>query len=101
MWRLNQLGDRVADWITEFSGSWIFLGLHFIWWGVWKVLSLPIDDLTLWVSLEAIVLGVFVLMSQNRTAQRDRQLIEAILAATTREEAEIEQIEATLLVGDQ
>jgi len=77
---------RAADWISDFSGSLPFLfihcGLFFIWivlntgplartaLGGWDVF--PYGLLTMCVSLEAIILSVFVLLSQNRQVARDR-----------------------------
>jgi uncharacterized membrane protein len=77
---------KVADWISEFSGSIPFLMLHIIAFAVWIVLNVrplstqkyggfdpfPFGLLTMVVSLEAIILSVFVLLSQNRQAARDR-----------------------------
>jgi CRP/FNR family transcriptional regulator, cyclic AMP receptor protein len=74
---------HVAEWITEFSGSIPFLVIHFLlftWW-VLANLSLlpgPVFDpypfglLSVVVSVEAVVLSVFVLMSQNRQRRLDR-----------------------------
>src|SRR5689334_20189990 len=74
--------QKVADWIAEFSGSIPFLGIHiviFFVWIVWNELPFlphfdpyPYGLLTMSVSLEAIVLSVFVLLSQNRQAAKDR-----------------------------
>lgn len=74
--------QKVADWIAEFSGSIPFLGIHILIFFVWiawnKVSFLPPFDpspfglLTMVVSLEAIILSVFVLLSQNRQAAKDR-----------------------------
>ena len=78
---------KVTDWISNFSGSLIFLFIHlliFFWWIVLNVKPLdhtrlggfdpyPFGLLTMAVSLEAIVLSVFVLLSQNRQAERDRR----------------------------
>jgi uncharacterized membrane protein len=71
---------RIADWISDFSGSLPFLFLHLGWFVVWigaNVLFAEFDPfpfglLTMIVSLEAIVLSVFVLLSQNRQVARDR-----------------------------
>ena len=73
---------KVADWIADFSGSLPFLGLHVVAFAIWILLNVhlfpfgnfdpfPFGFLTLVVSLEAIILSVFVLLSQNRQAQRD------------------------------
>jgi CRP/FNR family transcriptional regulator, cyclic AMP receptor protein len=84
--------QKVADWIAEFSGSITFLSLHLVFFFVWIVLNVrwvesvdlpwlrditgfdpfPFGLLTMAVSLEAIVLSVFVLLSQNRQAAKDR-----------------------------
>ena len=74
---------KVADWIAEFSGSLPFLFIHIVIFAVWIVLNVhllpfgnfdpfPFGFLTLVVSLEAIILSVFVLLSQNRQVARDK-----------------------------
>jgi uncharacterized membrane protein len=71
------LQDRVADAITAFSGSMPFVYLHVAWFAVWMAINLhwtplrpfdpfPFGLLTMVVSLEAIFLSTFVLLSQNR-----------------------------------
>ncbi len=75
--------EKSADWIAEFSGSIPFLLIHvalFMVWIFWNTLlpaglqfdPNPFGLLTMAVSLEAIILSVFVLLSQNRTAAKDR-----------------------------
>jgi uncharacterized membrane protein len=75
--------QRVADWISWFSGSMWFLLLNAIWFVAWigvntLPLGVPAFDpypfglLTMIVSLEAIFLSCFVLISQNRQAEKDR-----------------------------
>ena len=75
------LGQRVADTIAEFSGSLQFLLLNAGIFGVWIALNqltslsfdpYPFPFLTMSVSLEAIFLSIFVLISQNRQAAKDR-----------------------------
>jgi len=75
--------QKAADWIADFSGSIPFLLLHIVVFGIWIGLNLglvpvvPVFDaypfglLTMAVSLEAIVLSVFVLLSQNRQVAKD------------------------------
>jgi uncharacterized membrane protein len=69
--------DRIADAITIFSGSMPFAYLHVVWFGLWVIVNLgwlgikpfdpfPFGLLTMIVSLEAIFLATFVLVSQNR-----------------------------------
>lgn len=63
--------DRVADTITRFAGSMTFAYLHMAWFGVWIVATVekyPYGLLTMIVSLEAIFLATFVMISQNRQA---------------------------------
>ena len=78
--------ERAADWIAAFSGSISFLMLHVVIFAVWILLNVnwlpgwkppmfdpfPFGLLTMVVSLEAIILSVFVLLSQNRQVAKDR-----------------------------
>jgi CRP/FNR family transcriptional regulator, cyclic AMP receptor protein len=75
--------QKTADWIAEASGSIPFLVGHVVIFAVWIVVNvnlphMPLFDpfpfglLTMVVSLEAIILSVFVLLSQNRQAAKDR-----------------------------
>ena len=78
------LVQKAADWIAEFSGSMAFLILNAAFFLVWIVLNVdlvpglraldpfPFGLLTMAVSLEAIFLSIFVLISQNRMAAKDR-----------------------------
>lgn len=73
---------RIADWIAWFSGSMQFLILNGAWFVIWISLNtipgllqfdpFPFGLLTMIVSLEAIFLSCFVLISQNRQAQKDK-----------------------------
>ena len=67
--RARSVQNRVADQITAFAGSMSFVYLHIIWFGCWIGLGIegfPYGLLTMIVSLEAIFLSTFVLISQNR-----------------------------------
>jgi uncharacterized membrane protein len=81
--------QKIADWIAWFSGSMQFLLINLVWFVTWITLNtliLPVDPatgergfdpfpfglLTMIVSLEAIFLSCFVLISQNRQAEKDR-----------------------------
>ena len=75
--RRQSLENRVADQITRFAGSMQFVYLHVIWFTVWiasGVEHYPFGLLTMIVSLEAIFLSTFVMISQNR-ADEKRQVI--------------------------
>lgn len=78
---------KAADWISAFSGSITFLAIHCVLFFLWVILNagplvgkipftgfdpFPFGLLTMVVSLEAIILSVFVLLSQNRQAARDK-----------------------------
>ena len=75
--RASARQNRAADAITAFSGSMLFVYVHVIWFACWigfGVESYPYGLLTMIVSLEAIFLSTFVLISQNR-ADAKRQVI--------------------------
>jgi len=78
--RERGLQSRIADVITTFSGRMIFAYVHIVWFGLWILLNtgrfgVPVFDpfpyglLTMIVSLEAIFLSTFVLISQNRLGE--------------------------------
>lgn len=75
--------DLVADRVTSFAGSLKFVYIHAVWFGAWILLNVGLIDLgikkfdkypfgllTMIVSLEAIFLATFVMVSQNRQAKR-------------------------------
>ena len=75
--RAKSLQNRIADLITRFVGSMPFIYVHIIWFTLWITLSVeafPYGLLTMIVSLEAIFLTSFVMISQNR-ADEKRQAI--------------------------
>lgn len=83
VWRdLRRAQDDVTDAVTAFAGSLTFVYLHVGWFAVWVALNagifgaavefdgFPFGLLTLIVSLEAIFLSTFVMITQNRQAAR-------------------------------
>jgi uncharacterized membrane protein len=75
--RAEDVQNRAADHITAFSGSMLFVYIHIIWFASWigfGVEKYPFGLLTMIVSLEAIFLSTFVMISQNR-ADAKRQVI--------------------------
>jgi uncharacterized membrane protein len=69
--------NQIADRITAFAGSMTFVYVHIIWFASWigfGVEDYPYGLLTMIVSLEAIFLSTFVLISQNR-ADAKQQVI--------------------------
>ena len=79
---MRRVQDHTADSITSVAGSMRFVYIHVIWFGVWIALNVglagfdhefdkfPFGLLTMIVSLEAIFLSTFVMISQNRQAAR-------------------------------
>src|SRR5262249_24631340 len=75
--RAQNIQNRIADRITTFAGSMPFVYIHLIWFTVWiaaRVEDFPFGFLTMLVSLEAIFLSTFVMISQNR-ADAKRQAL--------------------------
>jgi uncharacterized membrane protein len=70
--------DRIADTITQFTGSMNFVYLHILIFGAWIIINLGLTPLprfdpsfvilAMFASVEAIFLSTFVLISQNRMA---------------------------------
>ena len=81
--RAESIQNRIADGITTFAGSMMFVYIHVLWFAVWITLNkilptkfdpFPFGLLTMIVSLEAIFLSTFVMISQNR-ADKKRQVL--------------------------
>ncbi len=97
---------KIVDGISDFSGSLPFLWIHLVLFAIWIALNVPplvhtgaggfdpfpFGLLTMAVSLEAIVLSVFVLLSQNRQAARDRVRNEIEYNVNLKAELEIAQL---------
>lgn len=78
--RERTAADRVIDAITAFCGSLKFVAFHVVFFGLWIGVNLspveslrfdpfPFGLLTMWVSMEAIFLATFILITQNRQAR--------------------------------
>ena len=86
--RAASVQNRIADAITDFAGSMWFVYIHIIWFGLWIGLGAekyPYGLLTMIVSLEAIFLSTFVMISQNR-ADAKRQVVANLQWRTVQEE---------------
>ncbi|HEX6558948.1 MAG TPA: DUF1003 domain-containing protein [Longimicrobiales bacterium] len=92
--------ERVADRLTRFASSAAFLTLHVLWFAGWIVFNtgllpirpfdpFPFGLLTMIVSLEAIFLSIFVLMTQNRESYIAELREELALQVNLRMEAEV------------
>ncbi len=101
--------ERIADFFTKFFGSLSFAVFHLIWFIIWIILNVgwfnlqpfdpyPFGLLTMIVSLEAIFLSIFVLVSQNREAKIDRLRDEVDLQINLTAEQEITKILSLLKI---
>jgi uncharacterized membrane protein len=106
--KLKKVEDKAADKITSFAGTMNFVYIHSVWFGVWVLLNLgilgsgvvfdkyPFGLLTLIVSLEAIFLSTFVMISQNRQAIAAEVRSELDYKTDVKAEKEIDIIMKTL-----
>ncbi|MGZ3457166.1 MAG: DUF1003 domain-containing protein [Archangium sp.] len=97
---------RLADGLAAFSGTFTFLLLHAAWFALWVVINLgvvphlepfdpyPFGLLTMVVSLEAIFLSCFVLISQSRQGAKDRIRSDVEYEANIRAGLEVTQLHA-------
>jgi uncharacterized membrane protein len=86
---------RIADKITSFAGSMKFVYIHILWFGAWilfRVEKYPFGLLTMIVSLEAIFLSTFVMISQNRADEKRQALADAEWELVQDEEKQNEQL---------
>ena len=104
--KVQTFQDVWADKITAFSGSMAFVYIHAIAFAVWIVVNLvqsksgfdpfPFGLLTLIVSLEAIFLSTFVMLSQNRQGKQADLRAELDYEVNVKAEKEIEEIKEML-----
>jgi uncharacterized membrane protein len=86
------VSDRIADGVTAFSGSMVFVYIHIAWFALWLILHSDINLLTMIVSLEAIFLATFVLISQNRADIKRHVLADAQWAMVQQEDIQNQQL---------
>ena len=92
--RARNVQNRIADTITRYAGSMGFVYAHVVLFFVWMVRfeRSPWPTLTLAVSLEAIFLSTFVMISQNRTDEKRAALASDAWRAVQREERQNEEL---------
>ena len=102
------LGQRAADWIAKWAGSWYFIIGFFIFLVIWMSINTawiifgrtwdpyPFILLNLVLSCLAAIQAPIILMSQNRAAQRDRQRAEYDYAVNRKAERELQGIQKQL-----
>jgi uncharacterized membrane protein len=95
--RLKRAEDvqlKIADAITAFAGSMPFVYVHVVVFAVWMVFieKNPWPTLTLAVSLEAIFLSTFVMISQNRADEKRQVLADHQWQTVQEEEQQDEEL---------
>ena len=92
--RAKSVQNRVADAITGFAGSMSFVYVHIVLFAIWMLLleRKPWPTLTLAVSLEAIFLSTFVMISQNRSDERRQVLADQQWQFVQAEERQNEEL---------
>jgi len=101
--RAENAQNRVADQITTFAGSMAFVYIHLLWFAAWiafRIEAFPYGLLTMIVSLEAIFLSTFVMISQNRADARRQLLADhqwEIVQTEERQNEELIQISKQIL----
>jgi uncharacterized membrane protein len=98
------IGTRLSDFLTGLAGDIRFVYANLLWFAIWIVWNsgsipgiqpfdpFPYGLLTMIVSLEAIFLSLFVLISQNRQAERDRIRNEIEYQVNVKAELEIREL---------
>ena len=87
--KAKKFGDKFTDLISWFLGSWLGVILHTAWFAVWLIMDFDINILTFSVSLEAIFIGIFLLMSGNK-AEVKRDARESRQRANDRKRLELD-----------
>lgn len=105
-------GQKAADWIAKWAGSWTFIIGFFIFLTIWMILNVyflieykigkpwdpyPFILLNLVLSCLAAIQAPVILMSQNRQVQRDRLKAEFDYRINKKAEQEIREIKNLLL----
>ena len=92
--RAKSVQNRIADRITAYAGSMHFVYLHIVLFAGWMILieESPWPTLTLIVSLEAIFLSTFVLISQNRDDEKRHVMASQAWESVQHEEKQNEEL---------
>lgn len=99
------LWQRISDVIATTAASQAFTMFHAVWFGAWILVNVtglmsfdpfPFGLLTMVVSLEAIFLAIFVMVSQNRQSEKDRLRTDLDYQVNVKAQTEIMQISRRL-----
>jgi len=103
----RSLGQRAADGLAKWAGSWTFIILFFVFLGIWMITNgifvlkyiggtlvdpYPFILLNLVLSCLAAIQAPVILMSQNRQSQKDRTKMEYDYKVNRKAEKNIEKI---------
>jgi uncharacterized membrane protein len=104
--RTKTLGQKAADWVTKWVGSWTFIILLFVFMGFWVWVNVymlvfrwdpyPFILFNLFLSCLAAIQAPIILMSQNRQTERDRLKAEQDYRVNRKAELEIEDMQKDL-----
>lgn len=104
--RTKTLGQKAADWVTKWVGSWTFIILLFVFMGFWVWINVymvvfrwdpyPFILFNLLLSCLAAIQAPIILMSQNRQTERDRVKAEQDYRVNRKAELEIEDMQRDL-----
>jgi len=96
------VGQKAADKLTRFAGSWTFIIIFLTFIVIWMIINVigwinnwdpyPFILLNLCLSCLAAIQAPIILMSQNRTTERDRIRSEYDYQVNRKAEREIEKI---------
>jgi len=105
------IGQKAADGLTKWAGSWAFIILFFVFLGLWMAANVyfwiqynigkpwdpyPFILLNLVLSCLAAIQAPIILMSQNREAQKDRLRVQYDYAVNRKAEKEIQELKTQL-----
>jgi uncharacterized membrane protein len=100
-------GEKMADRVARFGGSWKFIGVFFTIMAIWIVANsvqflwkpwdpYPFILFNLILSMLASIQAPIIMMSQNRQEARDRERVDADYWVDVRTEKKIDRMEETL-----
>jgi uncharacterized membrane protein len=102
------LGQKAADWLARWAGSWIFIGIFAFCLAAWALLNTvtvifgvwdvyPFILLNLFLSCLAAIQAPVILMSQNRQAEVDRHRSQYDYLVNRKAEREVKQLQLDVL----
>jgi uncharacterized membrane protein len=76
--KINAAAEHISDKASEWFGKPLSIVLHMLFWGAWigfRIENPPYGDLTLFVSLEAILMSALILNASNRQQDTDSEMM--------------------------